>query len=1066
MVVAVIFLATGSASAQLSAGAILGSVGDASGALIPGVSVTVTNEGTNQSREGLTNETGNYRIEPLQAASYTVTVELPGFRTEVRRGVIVNVGARVRMDFLLAVGQVTEVIEVSAEAPIVQTDDSQVGAVMDLRKIVELPLNGRNFSALAYLTPGTFAPRPGSHLSDRGGFVAAGLEEKTNQLLVDGVNNNGAGTMEAAYRVNIDTVGEFKIQTQNYTAQYGRYAGAQVDAITKSGTNEVHGSAFAFTRNDNLDARNFFDAWPLESKPEFKRHQYGATIGGPIVQDKAFFFFGFQGQRQTFSRRTSPTVPFPEYWQGDLSRIPQTITDPETGLPFPNNQIPVDRLDPTALKFEPFFTATPNKNTLARNANALLEEPEHFWQPDVKINYQMNDSHGLMFSWGYYNSDLLEWRIAGRPELPNYMMFGQLKNQRFALAYTWTVSPTVVNEVRGGLSRVRRIRLPFLRDRNYAREVFGIEGTVGDVDPIGYAVPELRISGFSNISTAGTQPRADGNWSIADTVSIIRGNHALKFGGDVFRQYMNLTVLSNQAGEYRFSGGVTGHAFADFLLGFADQTSRAFPLGPLSQHPNRWSSNWFFQDDWKVSNTFTLNYGVRWEYLDTMKEKWGRLATFDPTLGGGVGGIRVVASGIDNGARYDEAVARYKALNPGVIVEKKGELYNADKNNWAPRLGFAWNPDFAENFVVRGGYGLFFTIDDLCLCGHYNLSPFMLTQNFRRAQNPTWDNPFPSVPGGTSAAAINPDYPTPYFGHWNLGVQYELPLSVALDVSYVGKKGTRLDGLRRDINQPVDGVRPYPLFGPISFIEARGNSNFHGLQTRIERRMASGMNVLVSYLFSRMIDDDAQNDVRDANNLANEKGLAREHMKHRFSASYVYTLPWGQGRQFLSNLGGVGEAVLGGWELSGIVRMNSGSPHTPTLSINNSGFGRRDDRPNLIGDPKKDNPHPTEGWWNPAAFAGPGDPLGPAPGEVGNAGKGSLIGPGFAGWDFSLLKRFNISEEQDLQFRFEVFNFLNQANFFPLNRNFGSRATPSASFGTTGTALDSRQIQFGLKYLF
>lgn len=1048
---ALIALIAVSIPAAAQSGALLGTVSDESGALIPGVAITVTNEETNQTRTAVTNETGNYRVEPLTPGRYSISAELSGFRKEVRSGIVVNVDARARMDFTLVVGQVSEVVEVSAEAPVVQTDDSQVGTVMDQRKIVELPLNGRNFSALAYLTPGAFAPRSGSHLSDRGGFVAAGLEEKTNQLIVDGINNNGSGTMEAAYRVNIDTVAEFKIQTQNYNAQYGRFAGAQVDAITKSGTNEIHGTIFGFTRNDNLDARNYFDPG-TSTKPEFKRHQYGGTIGGPIIKDKAFFFAGFQGQRQTFFRSTNPTVPQPEFWSGNLARLNRTIRDPQTNQPFPNGVIPANRLDPTALKFRPYFFVEPTSTALTRNANALLAEPEHFWQPDAKISWALSPNHQLTGSWGLYDSDLLEWRIANSPELPNYMMYGEIANQRFSIQEVWSITPTVINEFRGGISRVHRVRLPFLRDRNYAREVFGISGTVGDVDPIGYGIPDVQITGYSSLNRAGTQPRVDGNWMLSDTLSIQKGNHALKFGGDVFRQYMNLVVLSAQSGTFQFTGQYSGDPFADFLLGLPAVTQRAFPLGPISMHPRRWSTNWFFQDDWKASRNLTINYGLRWEGTMPLDEKWGRLSTFDPALSGGRGGIRLI-----NGDRYADAVKRFREIYPTVEVkENGGSLHDSDWNNFAPRVGFAWTPFGGSNAVIRGGWGVFFTIDDLCLCGHYNLSPFMLTQRFGPTDAKTFSSPFPTATAGAiSVEGITKDFDSARYQHWNLGIQYQLPYNIGLDVSYVGKNGNSIDSIR-DLNQPINGVRPYPLFGVINWNESVGNSIYHGLQTRVERRSSTGGTILVSYAWSKLIDDlGTIGGFRDSYNRALERGLGQEDARHRFSASYVYAIPLGQGRQFMSNLSGVGNAILGGWEVSGIVRANSGSPLTPTWPTNNSGNGRNADRPNLIGNPRLDNPDPRTGWWNRAAFAAP------APGTVGNAGKGILIGPGYLATDFSLLKRFRISENQDLQFRAEIFNALNQPNFFNPVTVF------AGAFGTIGaTAADNRQIQLGLKYMF
>ena len=354
--------------AQLSSGSILGAVTDAGGAVIPGVVVTVANPSINLSRTVVTNEDGNFRVDQLPVGTYTVTLEKAGFRKEVRSNVRVDIDQRVRMDAALTTGAVSETVNVTADASLLQRDDSALGQVVEERKIVTLPLNGRNFSQLAYIVPGAFAPRPGSNLGNRGGFAVAGLHESYNQFLLDGINNNGAGTMEINARINIDAVGEFKVQTGVYQAQYGRYSGAQVDVVTKSGTNEMHGTAFAFTRNDNLDTRNPFDTNIAKGAPlpEFKRHQYGGTIGGPILRDRLFFFAGFQGQRQAKFVTSTPSVPLPQFFTGDLSAYAAPIRDPQkTGACtaadrtacFPGNLIPSSRISPIALKFQSFWPA-------------------------------------------------------------------------------------------------------------------------------------------------------------------------------------------------------------------------------------------------------------------------------------------------------------------------------------------------------------------------------------------------------------------------------------------------------------------------------------------------------------------------------------------------------------------------------------------------------------------------------------------------------------------------------------------------------------------------------------
>ena len=361
------------AFSQGSAGAITGTIADASGALIPGVEVTAVNVATNLTRQVVTNESGSYRIEPLPLGTYTVSAELTGFRKEVRANVKVDIDARLRIDFKLEVGGVNEVIEVTGAAPVVQTDSSVIGQVVDQRKIADLPLNGRNFSSLAYITPGAYAPRPNSNLATRGGFVAVGVPEDNNSFLMDGINNNSPRANELNVRINVDAVSEFKVQTQNYGAQYGRYAGAQVDAVTKSGTNEFHGGLFGFARNDNVDARNFFDKWPLPKKPEYKRFQYGGTIGGPIIKDKFFFFGAWQQQALVQQRTTNPTLPLPQFWAGDFSRISKPIIDPRTGLAFPGNQIPKDRISPVSLNFRPLYErATITSDGLVRNGSASM----------------------------------------------------------------------------------------------------------------------------------------------------------------------------------------------------------------------------------------------------------------------------------------------------------------------------------------------------------------------------------------------------------------------------------------------------------------------------------------------------------------------------------------------------------------------------------------------------------------------------------------------------------------------------------------------------------------------
>lgn len=1059
-----ILLGTGvTAWSQLSSGSILGTVSDSSGAVIPGVSIRISNPAVGLNREAVSNESGNYRVDQLPIGTYTVEAELPGFKKEIHQSVKVDIDQRIRMDFVMQPGQVSEVIEVTSAAPLVQTEDSSIGQVVEERKIATLPLNGREFSSLAYIVPGAFAPRPGSSLGNRGGFAVAGLNENTNQFLLDGVNNNGTGTMEIAARVNIDAVGEFKVQTGSYSAQYGRYAGAQVDVVTKSGSNEFHGTGFGFLRNDNLDARNFFDPYPLAKLPEFKRLQFGGTVGGPILRDRLFFFAGYQQQRSSAFITTAPTVPLPQFFNGDLSIFPAgSFVDPVTRQPFPNNQIPANRISPIAKGFAQFWPA-PTSNTLRQNASALLPTPDNFEQPNGKIDWQISPNHRFAGSYNYYNNKLFEWPIAGNPEVPGFMTDSLIRSQGLSLAETWTVSPSAVNEFRAGFGRVRRVRQQENPGTNW-NSVLGIPGTSADTEPITWGVPFVTITGFSRIgdNTNMPQPRVDQTFTLADNISVLKGNHALKFGADYFLQTMNLVLVSNGRGNFDFTGQMTGNAMADFLLGLPTTTVRQPPLGPLSAHPRRTSINAYFQDDWKVSRNVTLNLGVRYEFTGRMREKFGKLAAFDPSLNGGRGGMRLVG----NSPRFDRAVDTFRRLYPTLTIERNSdELTQNDNNNFAPRLGFAWSAN--TKTVVRGAYGVFFQIDDLCLCDFYQNPPFNLGERYvNTPANIQFTLSSPWGAGATAGAinmvGIDRELASPYYQQFSLGVQHEVPGGVVFDVAYQGKKGSKLERTR-DINQPLDRspatpVRPFANFGRINFIENSASSIYHGLHTRVEKRTNRGESFLLAYIWGKMIDD-AASQPQDSYNLRLERALSQDDVRHRFSFSYIYPLPFGNGQKFASNVEGVASQIVSGWELSGIVRANTGSPLNSTITVNNSRTGNGWDRPNVLGNPNKSNPTPAS-WWDPAAFCNT-PACGLAPGAFGNAGRNILIGPGAFLMDFSVQKRFTLTEVQQLQFRFEAFNLTNTANF-----NSPTAQTNSPRFGAASSALASRQLQLGLKYIF
>lgn len=1043
------------AYSQLSSGSVLGTVSDSTGAVIPGVSIKVTNMGTGQARDAVTNESGNYRVDLLPPGDYQVEAELSGFRKGVRRGIIVSIDARTRIDFTLVVGEVSEVVNVEGQAPLVQTDNSNIGQVVEERKIVALPLNGREFSQLAYIVPGAYAPRPNSQLGYRGGFEIAGGHENQNQFLLDGINNNANWTSEISARVNIDAVGEFKVQTSSYGAQYGRYAGAQVDAITKSGTNELHGSAFFFHRNDNLlGARNFFDPYPLAHLPEFRRHQFGAVGGGPIIKNKTFFFVGYAGQRQAQFRTLPVSLPLPEFWEGDLSKAGGTIRDPATNQPFPGNIIPKNRISPIALGLKQFWPL-PTKAGLVQNATSYLESPDNYNQANARVDHQLTAAQKLSLAWTYYNEDLLEY--LGSPTFSPFQVKGAINSFNLSLGHVFTISSTIVNEFRIGAAHLYRGR--FIQDEDGTQnwnKVLGIACcTQADIDRKAWGVPRINITGISGIGNNYPipQPRGETNFTVLDNISIQRSNHALKFGGDFFKMFNNSIQVNDGRGTFTFNGSRTGNPMADFLLGLPNQTQRQVSLGPGTSNSRRNSLDLFFQDDWKVSSKLTLNLGLRYEANWAMHDKYGMIARFDPSLGNGQGGFIVTP----NHPRFEDALKTFKSYYPAIVIQD-GPYLKDDLNNVAPRIGLAFRPFASTNTVVRGGYGFFYQMPDLGQnTGTSSAAPpWVLRQRLTTTDGITLANPWGAAQGSTiSASSGTYIRPNLYVGNWNLDIQREMPGGWVLDLSYQGKRATSSGSY--DINQPRDrttGIRPFRNFSTLNYTDYTRirHTSYNGLHVRSEKRSSHGLTYLISYMWGKDIEEGSP---QDSYAPGVERRLSSEDVRHRFTLSFVYELPFGRDRKFMNNVPRVFDYVLGGWELSGISRANSGHPFTATISTDVSGTGNLNDRPNRIGNLHLGKAASPAAWWDKNAFATP------VRYTFGNAGFGTLTGPSYWTQDFAIMKVLRPAENQRVQIRVEVFNAFNHANF-----DDPATTWNSTNFGTVRAAFDPRQIQLGIKWIF
>ncbi len=1027
---------------------------DESGAVLPGVTVTVTLLATGRTRTATSDDAGNYAFLLLPPSEYTVGAEKRGFRKEVRKGIVLQVEQRAGIDLTLQVGEMTETIEIEGRSPLIQSETAAVGAVIDRKKIVELPLNGREFQQLAQLLPGTFPPAQGSSLSFRGGFHCAGTRETANYFLLDGIDNNNSAANQYTFRPSIDMIEEFKVQLSTYAAEFGRGAGGQINIITKSGTNTLHGNFFEFLRNSALDARNFFS---LPGKqPPLRRNQFGATAGGPITipglyqgRNRSFFFFSYEGIRIRRGVTRSAAVPRREMVDGDFSSLlgaprPIQILDPSGRRPFPDNRIPVGRIDRVGGAIARLYPVPNDPSDPVRNFVSSPSQPQDADQYSARVDHLFSSRGSLMFRYSINQDDQIEAfdSLVGTigTNLPGFGRIDGQRTQSISLTYTRILSPRAVNEFRFGYNRLRQTRFPESR----GRDMVGVLGLGGiRTDPRDFGFPAVRVTGFDPLgdSTQLPQGRADNTFHWVDNFSLIRGSHILKTGLDLRPFQSNNFNPIFARGDFRLTGLFSGFGLADLLLGLVEQTTRG--VGDPARGRRQKSYGFYVQDDWKVTPALTFNLGLRYELNLPLYDVQNRMSSFDPST-------RAILLAGRNGVRRS--------------------IFEPDRNNFAPRFGFAWQLPGERKTVIRGGYGVFY---DLVIVGNelgalYFNAPFRSTQIFNGTQaNPiSLADPFPTQLVGAAALAPNgvqQDLRNSYLQDFSFGVQRELFRNAMVEVAYVGSKGTKLMRTR-NINQAYPGPgsiasrRLFPGFGNINFRESSANSSFHSLQLRVEKRLSHGLSFLTAYTFSKSIDDASAvlgsagttNNPQNSHNLRLERALSDFDTRQRLVVSYIYELPLGRGKRYLNGPGSI-ERILGGWQVSGIAAFQSGNPFTPRLSRDVSGTGQLQDRPNLIGNPKLNRPDPAL-WFNTGAFAIPPS------GTFGTAGRDILIGPGRNDYDFALTKKQRLGERYTLEFRAEFFNLLNHPLF-----NLPNAIADSLQFGKIFSASAARQIQFALR---
>jgi hypothetical protein len=1065
-------LALGSVEAYAqTTGTIYGRVSDPNNSAVAGANVTASHIGTDTKRTAVTNDEGEFSFALLPVGKYDISVEAKGFKSVIQRGVELQVESNLRVDPKLELGAITEQVTITDQASQIDTASSTLGKVVEQRRIVDLPLNGRNFLELGLLQAGVAPPVSGIDAVGSGtnntpggtkfNFAVNGMRITSNNHLLDGVNNVEPVTGSAMIVPSPDVLQEFRILTNSYAAEYGRAGGSVVTVLTKSGSNSFHGSVFEFLRNDAFDARNTF----APDVPELNQHQYGFTLGGPIVKNKTFFFGGYEGFRQDKGIPVSAPVPTLRVRQGDFSQEVVKPIDPFTGQPFLNNIIPAGRINP-----------------ISRNVLALWPEPNlgtNIWtaapsgtndrdQFVTRVDHQFSDANTLtgryIFDKGVRLLPLGHFASNAAPniQVPGFSNQEANRFQNLLISDTHVFSPQWINDFRF----------------SYQRANVASGEPVDQVDPasLGFTFPRvssidtapvIAVSGVTGLGPPIFSQRQYNFYQFINNVGYNQVKHSVKFGGEVRRTHLTSLFTSIGNGSFVFNGLASRNAQADFLLGFPFLFLQA--AGKEDKSLRQTAYYFYVQDDFRVSRNLTLNLGLRYELSPGFTEDENLLLTFIP------GQKSVLSPTLPAGLLHSG--------DPGV----PDTVFKTPKTNFAPRLGFAWDPTGKGKTSVRASYGLFY--DEAGLIQTYNVfqapdfqpiavlvfppsfaDPFAGNSPFK----PPLTLPFQVGPGTTNTW-IASDFQPARVQHWNLTLQRQLTSVLAVEVAYVGNKATHLQA-NIDVNQAlftttattgnVNARRPFSSFGSGLQVTSIFESNYHGLQTTLTHRLARGLSFQAAYTWSKAIDDitaptafflfpGQTSRIQDVRNPQLDRGLSAFDLRHRFVTSFDYELP------FFRNSATAVHHVLGGWRWSGIVTLQSGRPFT----VADSSDPNRDgdtvaDRTNLIRDPNLPNDQRTTArWFDTGAFQRFTTAQAP---NLGNAGRNIVFSDGVVNFDMGLTKAFKFWNEKALEVRWEIFNVFNHPNYgVPVN-DFNS-----PNFGRVlNTTTTERQMQFGFKFVF
>ena len=1056
--------------AQTSMASVVGITTDPSGALITGAKVEVRNVDTNALRQAESDSKGEFIVPNLSPGTYAITITKEGFQTLRQTGLELQVDQEARLEFHLKLGKLSQTVSIQASVPLINTENSVKGEVMVSDEILEMPLISRAVTDLAYLTPGVVQNPAGVGGASSSPMAINGARADNSNFIIDGFNARDFRDAGLQVAPNLDALQEFKMQVSGYSADTGRQAGGVMTMVLKTGGNQFHGSLFEYLRNNDLNARNFFDG---PSPAVLHRNQFGATLSGPVFipktyhgKDRTFFLFSWESFRQDSPSPVLSAVPTLAERNGNFAGLPamkNPLSTPANAV-FPNNLIPLSLQNPVALNVQGFIPLpnAPGVNNFFADAPNPGATDSYVAKVDQKVTRTGNLSFKLLTNRG--NS------VAPYGNGGNTGLFGNIgwsHNTLAGLTYTQSFTPQLVNEFRFGVTRTLSYGAGVHAGTNYDAQL----GLPGPTDPGVIGFPEFLISGYAQIGDAPGWPNTytSTSYNASNTLTWVKGTHLIKFGGDVLRSQWFETTSTGERGIFQFTGSWTGQPYGDFLLGLLN----------ADQRETYWSTDYFFTtsysafvvDDWKATSHLTLNLGFRYELPLNLTEKYGRLTNFIPALN-----KLVIAST----AREAPGVL----LSPSQVetAQQAGlpqSLMQTDYKDFAPRFGFAWRPFGGNRTVVRGGYGIFYGSVGVTINMYTAAAvifPFSITQTINHTTVPTYltlSNPFPVSPNlagsSTTVAAFQTPVLTPYAQNWNFIVEQQLSNTMALEIGYTGSKGTHL-ARSYNLNEPYDrspalpaGITPYPQWGTITYFCYCFDSSYNALTVTLRRRFAHNFFYRLNYSYSKSIDDGSvlqgggaggYAGLQDAQDRALERGRSDLDTPHAFTTSFSWVAPHGIGPSW-SNL------LTRGWQLAGSGVAHTGEPFTPQVSNANLNLGEAS-RPNRIAKGTLPNPSVSD-WFNRAAF--PQVPNGSF--AYGNSGRNILDAPGLIAINLALYRNFTIHEKSNLQFRLEVFNVLNHTNFTPAAAGTDPVVYVNAPNAATLTqAGASRQMQVALRYSF